>query len=141
MRNNADFARRASSRPRPRSSAPIPKQARSKCARAWVAISAAAGPTLECSWPCLTRRMVKEVQMPKAEWPIAAKRTHIGKSYDRADGPAKATGTAKYSYDVNRPGMLFAKLITSPHPHAQVVSIDGSAAEKLNGVKAVWKDE
>lgn len=79
--------------------------------------------------------------MPKAEWPVAEKRTHIGKSPDRADGPAKATGSAKYSYDINRPGMLWARLVTSPHPRAEVVSIDGSAAERLPGVKAVWKDE
>jgi xanthine dehydrogenase YagR molybdenum-binding subunit len=71
--------------------------------------------------------------MPKAEWPVAEKRTHIGKRIERADGPAKATGAAKYSYDINRPGMLWARLVTSPHPHAEVVSIDG--------VKAVWKDE
>src|SRR5688572_17418523 len=88
-----------------------------------------------------TRRMEKEVQMPKAEWPIAEKRTHIGKRISRADGPAKATGAAKYSYDINRPGMLWARVVTSPHPHAEVVSIDGGAAEKLPGVKAVWKDE
>ena len=59
--------------------------------------------------------------MPKPEWPVAAKRTHIGKSPDRADGPAKATGTAKYSYDMNRPNMLWAKVVTSPHPRAEVV--------------------
>ena len=37
--------------------------------------------------------------------------------------------------------MLWARVVTSPHPRAEVVSIDGSAAEKLPGVKAVWKDE
>ena len=79
--------------------------------------------------------------MPNPEWPVAAKRTHIGKSPDRADGPAKATGTAKYSYDVNRPNMLWAKVVTSPHPRAEVVSVDASAAEKIQGVKGVWKDE
>ncbi|MCI0744254.1 MAG: xanthine dehydrogenase family protein molybdopterin-binding subunit [Verrucomicrobia subdivision 3 bacterium] len=79
--------------------------------------------------------------MPKAEWPPAEKRTLIGKPIDRADGPAKATGTAKYSYDINRPNMLWAKVVTSPHPHAEVAGIDTSAAEKLEGVKGVWKDE
>jgi xanthine dehydrogenase YagR molybdenum-binding subunit len=79
--------------------------------------------------------------MPKAEWPPAEKRTHIGKRIDRADGPAKATGTAKYSYDINRPNMLWAKVVTSPHPRAEVVSVDTSEAEKMQGVKGVWKDE
>jgi xanthine dehydrogenase YagR molybdenum-binding subunit len=79
--------------------------------------------------------------MPKAEWPAAEKRSLIGKRIDRADGPAKATGTAKYSYDINRPKMLWAKVVVSPHPHAEIVSVDTSAAEKLEGVKGAWKDE
>jgi xanthine dehydrogenase YagR molybdenum-binding subunit len=79
--------------------------------------------------------------MPKAEWPAAEKRSLIGKRIDRADGPAKATGAAKYSYDINRPNMLWAKVVTSPHPHAEVVNVDASAAEKLEGVKGVWKDD
>ena len=44
--------------------------------------------------------------MAKVDWPSAEKRTLIGKRIDRVDGPMKATGAAKYSYDVNRPGML-----------------------------------
>jgi len=78
--------------------------------------------------------------MPKAEWPPAEKRKLIGKPIDRADGPAKATGAAKYSYDVNRPGMLWAKLVTSSHPLAVIDSIDTSAAEAMPGVKGVWKE-
>src|ERR1043166_5974307 len=79
--------------------------------------------------------------MAKVDWPPADKRTHIGKRIDRIDGPQKATGAAKYSYDINRPGMLWGKLVTSPHALADVASIDTSAAEKMPGVKAVWKDE
>jgi len=78
--------------------------------------------------------------MAKVDWPAAEKRSLIGKRISRADGPAKSTGAAKYSYDVNRPGLLYAKLVTSPHPHAEVVSIDTSAAEGMPGVKAVWKE-
>src|SRR5213594_3714612 len=83
----------------------------------------------------------KEAQMPKAEWPSAEKRSLIGKRIDRADGPAKAAGTAKYSYDINRPNMLWAKVVTSPFAHAEVAGVDTSAAEKLEGVKGVWKDD
>src|SRR2546426_9361314 len=79
--------------------------------------------------------------MANADWPTAEKRSLIGKRIDRADGPAKATGSAKYSYDINRPKMLWAKVVISPHPHAEVVSVDTGAAEKLEGVKGVWKDE
>src|SRR5947207_2889270 len=78
--------------------------------------------------------------MAKVDWPPADKRTLIGKRIDRIDGPVKAAGAAKYSYDINRPGMLWAKVVTSPHAHAEVTSIDTSAAEALPGVKGVWRD-
>ncbi len=74
---------------------------------------------------------------PAAKWPTPAERALIGKSIKRLDGPDKASGRAKYSYDINRPGMLYARLLDSPHPHARVRSIDVSAAEKLPGVRAV----
>jgi len=79
--------------------------------------------------------------MAKVDWPSAEKRTLIGKRIDRVDGPMKATGAAKYSYDVNRPGMLWAKVLTSPHPRAEIVSIDVSAAAAMPGVKVAWRDE
>jgi xanthine dehydrogenase YagR molybdenum-binding subunit len=71
-----------------------------------------------------------------ARWPPPAERVHIGKPIKRLDGPDKAAGRAKYTYDIVRPGMLYGKMLTSPHPHARVRSIDLSAAEKLPGVKA-----
>jgi len=79
--------------------------------------------------------------MANAKWPTADKRTLIGKRIDRVDGPLKTTGTAKYSYDVNRQGMLWAKLITSPHAKAEIVSVNLDAAAKMPGVKATWKDD
>jgi xanthine dehydrogenase YagR molybdenum-binding subunit len=75
--------------------------------------------------------------MPEYKWPDAGKRQHIGKRISRIDGPDKVSGKAKYSYDINRPGMLFGKILRSPHAHAKVVSIDTSVAEKMPGVKAV----
>lgn len=79
--------------------------------------------------------------MAKPDWPSADKRVLLGTRIERVDGPAKTTGAAKYSYDINRPNMLWAKVLGSPHAHAEVVSIDTSAAEKMPGVKAVWKDD
>ncbi len=73
----------------------------------------------------------------KYDWPPAEKRSLIGKRIGRLDGPAKSTGAAKYAYDMNRPGMLHAKLLLSPHAHAKVVRVDVSEAEKLPGVRAV----
>ena len=79
--------------------------------------------------------------MAKVDWPAADKRALIGKRISRADGPVKATGAAKYSYDVNRPGLLYAKLVWSPYARAEVVSVDTDPAAALPGVKAVWKDD
>ena len=79
--------------------------------------------------------------MAKVDWPAAVKRALIGKRISRADGPVKATGAAKYSYDVNRPGLLYAKLVWSPYARAEVVSIDTGPAASMPGVKAVWKDD
>jgi xanthine dehydrogenase YagR molybdenum-binding subunit len=60
----------------------------------------------------------------------------------RLDGPDKVTGRARYSYDIARPGMIYGKMVRSPYPHARVVSVDLSQAEKAPGVKAVlaWKE-
>src|SRR5579864_6196473 len=74
----------------------------------------------------------------KYGWPAADQRTLIGKRISRVDGPDKVSGRAKYTYDVHRPGMLYGKVVRSPHAHAKVVSIDTSAAEKMPGVKGVY---
>jgi xanthine dehydrogenase YagR molybdenum-binding subunit len=73
----------------------------------------------------------------KYDYPPADKRSLIGKRITRLDGPVKATGQAKYSYDMNRPGMLIAKMLSSPYAHAKIKSIDTSEAERSPGVKAV----
>src|SRR5437868_13278180 len=76
--------------------------------------------------------------MAKVDWPEKEKRTYIGKRISRIDGPLKTTGAAKYSFDINRPNMLWAKLVTSPYAKAEVTAVDTKAAEALPGVKAVW---
>src|SRR5438034_7157088 len=48
----------------------------------------------------------------------------------RVDGPLKAAGAARYTYDVRLPGMLFARVLRCPHGHARVASMDISVAEK-----------
>jgi 4-hydroxybenzoyl-CoA reductase subunit alpha len=55
----------------------------------------------------------------------------------RVDGPAKATGQAKYADDFKMPGMLYAAILQSPVAHARILHIDTSKAKKLPGVKAV----
>jgi xanthine dehydrogenase YagR molybdenum-binding subunit len=75
--------------------------------------------------------------MPDYTWPEPGTTALLGTRVSRVDGPAKVTGGAKYTYDLKRTGMLYAKMLRSPHAHAKVVSIDTSAAEKLPGVAAV----
>jgi xanthine dehydrogenase YagR molybdenum-binding subunit len=53
------------------------------------------------------------------------------------DGTAKSTGRAKYSFDVNRPRMIHAKILRSPHAHATIRTIDTAPAEKVPGYRAV----
>src|SRR3954468_19592596 len=69
------------------------------------------------------------------EWPTTKRL--IGPRGQRLDGPEKATGRAKYSFDINRPGMLHARILRSPHAHAKITGIDTSAAEKIPGFRAV----
>ena len=61
----------------------------------------------------------------------------VGKNYTTPDLVAKVTGRARYSEDIRAEGMLFAKLLLSPMPHARVRRIDASAALAMPGVKAI----
>lgn len=61
----------------------------------------------------------------------------IGKGVPRVDAVLKATGQAKYGADYSLPGMLFGKILRSPHPHAKILNIDISRAKKLIGVKDI----
>ena len=61
----------------------------------------------------------------------------IGKSYPRANGKAKVTGAIRFTVDVAAQGMLFARILRSPHPHAQVSAIDTTAAEHDPRVRAI----
>lgn len=60
----------------------------------------------------------------------------------RPDGPGKVTGSLSYLTDMVAPGMLYALVLRSPHPHARIVSIRTEAARSLQGVEAVltWED-
>ena len=75
--------------------------------------------------------------LPDYHWPPMGKRRVMGKPMNRLDGLAKSTGAAKYNSDIKPEGMLFGALLTSPHAHAKVKSVDISAAQKLDGVAAV----
>lgn len=73
----------------------------------------------------------------KVGWPAYGTSTLLGKEVLRVEGPLKASGHAKYSNDINTPGTLYAKLLTSPHGSAKVAKLDIEPAKKVPGVKAV----
>jgi len=62
---------------------------------------------------------------------------NIGKSPIRVDGRDKVMGRAIYIEDVKLPGMLYGKVLRSKYPHARILKIDTSRAERLPGVKGV----
>ena len=61
----------------------------------------------------------------------------VGLAIPRPDGPAKVTGQTQYVADIKPAGMLYAKLLRSPHAHARIVRIDTSRARALRGVRAI----
>ena len=61
----------------------------------------------------------------------------VGKPLPRVDAREKVTGAASYAGDIRLPGMLCGRILRSPLPHARIVSVDTSRAEKLKGVYAV----
>lgn len=68
------------------------------------------------------------------------KNTVIGQNTPRSDGFAKVTGTMQYPSDVYIPGMLYGAVLRSPYPHAEIVSIDTSEAEKMGAVCLTYED-
>jgi len=73
-------------------------------------------------------------------------RTFIGQYRPRIDAMEKASGRARYADDIASPlrvpGMAYAKVLRSPHPHARIRSLDTSKAEALPGVLGIltYKD-
>jgi xanthine dehydrogenase molybdenum-binding subunit len=61
----------------------------------------------------------------------------IGQRVPKLDAPDKATGRINYGHDMRLPGMLHGRVLYTQHPHARVVHLDTSRAERLPGVKAV----
>lgn len=79
-----------------------------------------------------------KVDSKVATWPGEKDRRLIGQRISRLDGPAKASGRAKYTYDLKPPGMLWGKMLCCPHAHARLTSLDVAPAQGMPGVKAVY---
>ncbi|MCA9076324.1 MAG: xanthine dehydrogenase family protein molybdopterin-binding subunit [Planctomycetaceae bacterium] len=74
----------------------------------------------------------------KVEWKPRDENTVFNKPTERLDGIEKASGFAKYSTDFTGDGSLHARLLTSPHAHAKIKSIDVEPAKSVHGVRGVY---
>jgi CO/xanthine dehydrogenase Mo-binding subunit len=63
--------------------------------------------------------------------------TAVGHKVPRIDGKGKVSGEATYAADLQVDGVLWAKTVRSPYPHARILSIDTSAALAVPGVRAI----
>src|SRR5215510_8372033 len=78
--------------------------------------------------------------MRQQNTPITPLKT-VGHATPRIDAGERVTGKATYTNDVRLPGMLYARILRSPHPHARIRRIEVSKALALPGVKAVLTHE
>lgn len=65
----------------------------------------------------------------------------FGSGIKRREDPRLITGKAKYTDDIKLPGLLHMAVVRSPYAHANIKSIDTSAAEAMDGVVAVYTGE
>lgn len=90
-------------------------------------------------------RVVEEYVVVEGEglsaWEAQTPLQCVGKKTLRIDGPERVTGKAVYTFDVQLPGMLYGKILRSPHPHARITHIDTRRAERLPGVRAVLSSQ
>jgi putative selenate reductase molybdopterin-binding subunit len=62
----------------------------------------------------------------------------VGANLGAPAGPQVVTGTARYTFDLDVPGVLHLKVLRSPHAHARIVAVDTAAALAVPGVEAVF---
>ena len=82
----------------------------------------------------------EEIEVPDTggpQWGDRSQMTVLNTHIPRVDGPDKVTGRAKYSHDMRLPGMLYGRILASPHASAKITALDASPAERMPGVLAV----
>ncbi|MCA8965201.1 MAG: xanthine dehydrogenase family protein molybdopterin-binding subunit [Planctomycetes bacterium] len=86
-------------------------------------------------------RLEKRTVDPEAgdapPWDANTKMQHVGGDHSRVDGFAKATGRAKYTFDVTFPGMLQAMILRSPVARGKLTGLELDDARKMPGIGAV----
>ncbi len=79
--------------------------------------------------------------MRQQKSPPIAPLTTVGHPAPRIDALERVTGKATYTNDIKLPGMLYARILRSPRPHARIRRIDTSKAMALPGVKTILTHE
>ena len=64
----------------------------------------------------------------------APERSYVGHRVPQIDSRLKVTGTLAYTFDIDLPGMVYAKIVTSNIAHGRILKIDKADAEKVPGV-------
>jgi xanthine dehydrogenase YagR molybdenum-binding subunit len=70
-------------------------------------------------------------------WEAGADLKSVGHMQPRVDGPERVTGKALFTHDIRLPGMLYGKILRSPHPHGRIKHLETEKAERVPGVRAV----
>ena len=70
-------------------------------------------------------------------WDDDQKFSVVGKKQSRIDGHARVTGAAKFTHDIDMPGLLYGKILRCPYPHARIKRLATNKAEAMAGVYAV----
>ena len=84
------------------------------------------------------REETKIVELPSFEpepWDESAELHVVGQRVPRMDALEKVTGRARYTADIQRPGMLHATLLRAPVAHGHVTTLDLAPALAIHGVR------
>src|SRR5690606_19097045 len=82
----------------------------------------------------LEQRTVDTAATDAPPWDANTKLQHVGGDLDRVDGYAKATGRAKYTYDITFPGMLQAMILRSPVARGTLTALELDDARRMPGI-------
>lgn len=86
--------------------------------------------------------VVREVTIQREDddpvtWGVDAKLAVVGKETPRVDGRVKASGAARFTADIRRPGLAFARIVRCPFGHAKVKAVRLDRAKAMPGVLGV----
>lgn len=85
----------------------------------------------------LEKRTVKPAAGDAPPWDATTNFVTVGQDHDRVDGLAKASGRAKYAYDVTFPGLLHGAILRSPIARGKLTGLDLAKAKAMPGIAAV----